>query len=103
MRRAEFALHDAEALVARQPGKKDVLQQRLRELWRKLLICQFHDVAGGVGIRRTHEEAEQMLQQVVDGARDITRDLRHAYYHMEDHDQDYVIYNSCLLYTSRCV
>ncbi len=94
MRRAEFALHDAEALVARQPGKKDEQQQRLRELWRKLLICQFHDVAGGVGIRRTHEEAEQMLQQVVDGAREITRDLRHAYYHMEDHDQDYVIYNS---------
>lgn len=94
MRRAEFALHDAEALAARQSGDKLALRARLRELWRKLLICQFHDVAGGVGIRRTHEEAEQTLRQVVDGAQEITRELRRVHYRIEPEDSETVVYNS---------
>lgn len=91
MRRAEFALHDAEALAARQREGREAL--RLRELWRKLLICQFHDVAGGVGIRRTHEEAEQALNEVIAQAQAMTRELRRSYFCIRDAEDAYVAYN----------
>lgn len=94
MRRAEFALHDAEAMAARQGEPDQAVARQLHELWRKLLICQFHDVAGGVGIRRTHSEAEQMLREVVEGAQAITKTLRRRHYHVQDSETDYVLYNA---------
>lgn len=81
MRRAEFALHDAEAMAAKLPGGPDrQTRDALHECWRQLLLCQFHDVAGGVGIRRVHEEAETQLRGVIAQAQAMTQALRRAMY-----------------------
>ena len=66
-RKAEIALHDAEfyTAVCSSAGGADSLDA----LWRKLLLCQFHDVIAGTCIQRVHEEAERDLQEVLDGAR----------------------------------
>ncbi len=93
MRRAEFALHDVEALAARQPLCAED-RQTLHEAWRKLLFCQFHDIAGGVGIKRTHEEAEQMLQEVISQCHVLLQRLRPALYGVQPSEQDQVVYNT---------
>ncbi len=60
MRRAEEALHDAELFRALLPPG-DRPEEDLDALWERLLFCQFHDIAGGVGIARVHREAEAAL------------------------------------------
>ena len=67
MRRAEEALSFAEAAVSLldDPAEENA---SLSPLWERLLFCQFHDVAGGAGIRRVHEEAERDLEKAVSGA-----------------------------------
>ncbi|MDD6050596.1 MAG: glycoside hydrolase family 38 C-terminal domain-containing protein, partial [Clostridiales bacterium] len=58
----ERYLHDAEALLALLPGQERAeYLPVLDKAWDVLMFCQFHDVAGGVGIRRVHQEAEAAL------------------------------------------
>lgn len=58
----ERKLHDAEALTAVLPaGERAHCMPVLEKAWDVLMGCQFHDVAGGVGIRRVHQEAEEAL------------------------------------------
>ncbi len=57
----ERELHDAELLLALLPDRRAEYQPAVDAAWDALMFCQFHDVAGGVGIRRVHEEAENML------------------------------------------
>ncbi len=62
MRRAENTLRQAEAMLSAQPeAERNAWRAPLREAWKKLMICQFHDIAGGVGIARVHREAEETL------------------------------------------
>ena len=72
MRRAEEALSFAETAVSLldDPAAENAA---LSPLWERLLFCQFHDVAGGAGIRRVHEEAERDLKNVISGAGEIAR------------------------------
>ena len=64
-RRAEQALHDAEFLgVLRGEDRRSELD----ELWRLLLLNQFHDILPGSSIRLVHEESERALAAVLDGA-----------------------------------
>ena len=67
MRRAEEALAFAETAVSLldDPAGESAA---LEPLWERLLFCQFHDVAGGAGIRRVHKEAERDLENAVSGA-----------------------------------
>ena len=44
-------------------------QQRLNELWKKLLFNQFHDIAPGTSIERVHQRAEEELRQVCQDSR----------------------------------
>ncbi len=67
MRRAEDALAFAEAAVSLSDDPSGE-NAALEPLWERLLFCQFHDIAGGAGIRRVHEEAERDLENVVSGA-----------------------------------
>ena len=71
MRRAEEALHNAELFIAQLPGDSRPAGA-LRPLWEKLLFCQFHDVAGGVGIERVHQEAEAALSACIAEADALT-------------------------------
>ncbi len=94
MRRAEFALHDAEAMMARAPAWCTPADHAaLHEAWRTLLLNQFHDVAGGVGIRRVHEESEQQLHQVIGTANELTEKLRQGFYDMHPAEGAWTVWN----------
>ena len=58
----ERLLHDAEALVALLPAaERAQYMPTIDAAWDAVAFCQFHDVAGGVGIQRVHQEAEASL------------------------------------------
>lgn len=58
----ERQLHDAEALLALLPAAERAEHMPIVEkAWDTLMFNQFHDVAGGVGIKRVHQEAEAAL------------------------------------------
>jgi len=65
-RRAEQALHDAEAISVLRGGEYP--RAELDRLWKLLLLNQFHDILPGSSIRLVHEESERDLAAVVDGA-----------------------------------
>jgi len=66
MKAVERLLHDAEALVALLPAsERKAHMPTIDAAWDALMFCQFHDVAGGVGIKRVHEEAEAKLHAQV--------------------------------------
>lgn len=72
----EQLLHDAEALVALLPGKERAQYlPTIEKAWDTLMFNQFHDVAGGVGIRRVHEEAETALYAQVLALHDLIERL----------------------------
>ena len=63
----ERLLHDAEALLALLPAaERAEYLPTVEAAWDVLMFNQFHDVAGGVGIKRVHEEAERDLAAQVD-------------------------------------
>lgn len=68
---AEIALKRLEYHLSRQmlSGKEmpENWRQRLDELWKKLLLNQFHDIAPGSSIARVHERAEKELREVCAG------------------------------------
>lgn len=67
MRTVELLLHDAEALVALLPAsERKAYMSTIEQAWDALMFCQFHDVAGGVGIQRVHQEEEAKLWKVRD-------------------------------------
>ena len=62
----ERLLHNAEALVSLLPASERAEHMpTVNAAWDALMFCQFHDVAGGVGIKRVHEEAEAKLMAQV--------------------------------------
>lgn len=66
MQLVEQRLHDAEALLALLPASERAAHMPVIEAaWDAVMFCQFHDVAGGVGIRRVHEEADEKLMAQV--------------------------------------
>lgn len=72
----EQLLHDAEALVALLPGKERTpYMPVIEKAWDTLMFNQFHDVAGGVGIRRVHQEAEAALYAQVLALHDLIERL----------------------------
>ena len=75
IRKAEIALKQLEFILSRQmlAGKEmpENWQERLTELWKKLLFNQFHDIAPGTSIARVHERAEQELYEVAEDAWDF--------------------------------
>ncbi len=63
MTRVERLLHDAETLLALLPASERAVHMPvINAAWDAVMFCQFHDVAGGVGIKRVHEEAEAKLR-----------------------------------------
>ena len=70
-RRAEASLADAEAALALDVLASGQLQEpaaRLEELWRTLLLNQFHDTLGGTCTARASREAHEQLSGVIAGA-----------------------------------
>ena len=76
MKTVELLLHDAEALVALLPAdERAQYMPTIEKAWDALMFCQFHDVAGGVGIRRVHQEAEDSLAAQVLALHDLIERL----------------------------
>ncbi len=70
IRRLERAIHDAEMLLPGEEGR-EVLQKT----WDTLMLCQFHDVAGGVGIARVHAEATSWMTARIAELKALTAQL----------------------------
>ena len=70
IRRLERAIHDAEILL---PGKKG--REVIQKAWDTLMLCQFHDVAGGVGIARVHAEADAWMTARIAELKALTSEL----------------------------
>lgn len=82
MRRLEEELREAEALLAF--CEDEALHNAIREGWDALLFCQFHDLAGGVGIRRAHEEAMQLINIASKNMKDARENAEMNYYEADD-------------------
>ncbi len=86
-RKCELSLRETEfwGVVAKTKGGYFPLDV-VDELWKKVLLCQFHDILPGSSIHRVYEEAEKMYSEVLatsEGIRgtckavltDVSRDL----------------------------
>ena len=70
MRRAEEMLRETESLVSFLPAEeRDTFRKETEDAWKTLLLNQFHDIAGGVGIARVHDEARNALEQLTESLR----------------------------------
>lgn len=83
VRRAEYALREAEYLAGLmrltgkykdQSGEKKVLE-KLEELWKTLLVQEFHDILPGSSIQRVNEEAREALEQTERESRLLAEEL----------------------------
>ena len=72
-RRAEEALRAAE-MVCAAAGVRDYPVAAFDELWKKLLLNQFHDIIPGSSIHRVYAETVPMLQEVVACAKVLQAD-----------------------------
>ncbi len=90
----EEALHDAEALLALLPGKERAeYMPAIQKAWDVLMFNQFHDVAGGVGIRRVHQEAEAALEEQTALLNALIEGIREKAYGLVIRDGSYSIVN----------
>jgi alpha-mannosidase len=74
-RMGERALHDAELLsaLAARSGAADYPKQRLDELWRRLLVNQFHDILPGSSIGLVYEDTARDHAALLEGAEQLAR------------------------------
>ena len=65
-RKAELALRDLEYLLTRAENEKGMLypQDELRELWRTVLLLQFHDILPGSSIHKVYEDSDKLYADV---------------------------------------
>ncbi len=72
-RKCEIALHDAEFLcaVASEAAGHEYPAVRLEELWRLVLLNQFHDILPGSSIGEVYEQAQKEYVQVLAGAGEL--------------------------------
>ena len=76
MRRAEEAIQETEMLLSSLNKKeREPYKETMQKAWKTLMINQFHDIAGGVGIARVHKEATEALQGIVDTLQPINDQL----------------------------
>ncbi len=93
MRRAEFALREAElwGSAAHALRNYDFTPQTLAGAWRKVLLNQFHDILPGSCIQRAAEEAEIDLAAALQIAGDAAQAAAGAFIGEE---QGYTVFNS---------
>lgn len=65
-RKAELALRDLEYLLTRAENEKGMPypQDELRELWRTVLLLQFHDILPGSSIHKVYEDSDKLYADV---------------------------------------
>lgn len=83
VRRAEYALREAEFLAGlmrltgkyKSPDREAEVLKKLEELWKTLLVQEFHDILPGSSIRRVNEEAREALERTERESRLLARRL----------------------------
>lgn len=79
-RKSEFALREAEmwAAIASAEGKRGYPAERLDAAWKKVLLCQFHDILPGSSIGRAYKEASLLHNEVVETGNGIAKESASA-------------------------
>ena len=94
MRRLEERLHDVELLLCQLPGEQCAAHlPAVRAAWEALLFNQFHDIAAGVGIARTHQEAEAALAAQRSAMDALAEALARRVYAVESAEGAYTVFN----------
>lgn len=91
-RKSEIALRETEfwGVAARLAGY-DYPLERMDDLWKKVLLNQFHDILPGTSINRVYKEAEALYESVQADLRDIRAQMNAALSAGED---AVTVYNS---------
>ncbi|AFK22758.1 glycoside hydrolase family 38 C-terminal domain-containing protein [Pyrococcus sp. ST04] len=76
MAEAESILRSAEiwASIAHSLGVMEYPKQKLDNLWKRILLHQFHDVLPGSSIREVYDEVEKDLNKVIEEANSIVEE-----------------------------
>lgn len=77
-KQAEAALFQAElwAVNARVAGLMDYPTAKFEQLWKSVLLCQFHDILPGSSIAWACQDAVTTQRQVIEEAREISEEAR---------------------------
>jgi len=83
VRKTEYALREAEYLAGlmrlagryESPDREERVLGKLEELWRILLVQEFHDILPGSSIQRVNREAREALEQVEHESRMLAEQL----------------------------
>lgn len=79
VRKAEYALREAEFLSGlmrlaggwQDPAREKTVLEKLDELWKTLLVQEFHDILPGSSIQRVNEEAQEALEYTERESREL--------------------------------
>lgn len=74
LRSAENAIHDAELVAAMHPHP-GAYTARIRDAWKTLLFNTFHDLTGGVGIKRVHAEMAEELRAITTSMHELRDEI----------------------------
>ncbi|MDP4153662.1 MAG: glycoside hydrolase family 38 C-terminal domain-containing protein [Bacillota bacterium] len=76
-RKCELALRESEFWAAASKLKfgYDYPYKTLDELWKDVLLCQFHDILPGSSIARVYTEAEALYDRVLDSLSNIRKNI----------------------------
>ncbi|WP_408071707.1 alpha-mannosidase [Butyrivibrio sp. JL13D10] len=101
-RRAEFALRDMEilgSLLVAKGGEYDL--KEAGELWKELLLHQFHDILPGSGIKRMYIESNERMEKLIKRAGEKTTEFAES---ICESDEDAItIFNTLSFETKRIV
>ncbi len=77
-RRSELSLREAEIWSVAAAKRLAYPQEALDAAWKKLLLCQFHDILPGSCISEVYDMAHQLHKEVIDAAEGLTADALKA-------------------------
>ncbi|MBN2047422.1 MAG: alpha-mannosidase, partial [Anaerolineaceae bacterium] len=75
-RLSEFMIHDLEFLYAVEQalGMKDYPTDSITEMWKKVLVNQFHDIIPGSSITEVYQDADEDYHQVLEQGKSLRKD-----------------------------
>ena len=92
-RRAELTLRELElwGAIAGRHGEYSFPAERNEELWKEVLLHQFHDILPGSGIECIYKEAEARVGAVIEEGKKLAQEARKA---LTEGGSAYTIFNS---------
>lgn len=83
VRKAEYAVREAEYLAGlmrlacgyQNLSDEKIVLKKLEELWKLLLVQEFHDILPGTSIQRVNEETREILERIISEGRQLAGEL----------------------------